>query len=95
MPFSRTRAVMVAGIALLAGPAMYGDAVAQGLVANPPYRCWGPPRVGACRPTPTFPHPHTYQYQHTFQSPFSQQSRAAQCPPGYYRAAYGGCARYR
>jgi hypothetical protein len=83
MPFTRTRAVMVAGLALLAGAAMYSDAVAQGLVANPRYSCFQlrVPGRWACQPKHTFPHPtyeHTYLYQQTFQSPFQPHRR----PPG-------------
>jgi hypothetical protein len=76
MPFTQTRAVMAISLALLAGAAMYSDAVAQGLVANPRYSCTERlGRIVACQPKSTFPHP---IYAHTFQSPFQPHRR----PPG-------------
>src|SRR5262245_28539762 len=86
MPFTRTRAVMAVSLALLAGAAMYSDAVAQGLEANPPYRCFRQGSYGrvVCQQyKPTFPFQNAYQ--HTFQSPF-QHTGTGQCPPGYHSA---------
>jgi hypothetical protein len=80
MPFTRTRAVMVAGLALLSGAAMYSDAMAQGLPASPAlshcFRQNRGPFFGqvVCqqyRPSP-------FEHTQTFQSPF----RAPRRPPG-------------
>src|SRR5262249_32380743 len=90
MPFTQTRAVTAISLALLAGASMYSDAMAQGLVANSPYRCFRQGAYGrvACqqyKPTFPFQQQHAYQYQHTFQSPF-QQTGTGQCPPGMIRS---------
>jgi hypothetical protein len=86
MPFTRSRAVMAISLALLAGAAMYSDAMAQGLVVNPRYPCAHRGVQVFCGPTPTVPHTYqnqqTFQYQHTFQSPFKNVG-PGQCPPGY------------